>query len=323
MDLYLVTGGAGFIGSAIARELLRRGERVRVLDNYSTGRAENLKEIRDRIELVQGDVCDPAALGRALAGVRYVLHQAAVPSVPKSIADPLTTHRANVDGTLQLLVAARNAEVQRVVYAASSSAYGDTPTLPKEETMAPQPISPYGVSKLVGEYYMSVFHKVYGLETVSLRYFNIFGPRQDPTSPYSGVLSLFITALLKRERPRVHGDGEQSRDFTFVANAVEANLLACKAPDAAGKVFNIGAGERHSLNQTLEILGRLVGHHPEPIYEATRAGDVKHSLANITEARRVLGYQPLVGFEDGLRQTVDWYRENMVELFSAPSASLR
>lgn len=315
MATYLVTGGAGFIGSAIVGELLRRGESVRVLDNLSTGRLENLKEVLDRVELVQADLCDGPALEKALAGVQYVLHQAAIPSVPRSIADPLETNRANVDGTLHLMVAARQAGVQRVVYASSSSAYGDTPALPKVETMDPSPLSPYAVSKLVGEYYAKVFTRAYGLETVSLRYFNVFGPRQDPTSPYSGVLSQFITALLRGERPRVFGDGEQSRDFTFVSDAVKANLLACTAREAPGRVFNIGTGRRHTLNQTLATLGKILGCRSDPIYEAPRAGDVRHSQADISAARRWLGYEPTVSFEQGLLETVAWYRENMATLF--------
>jgi len=313
--MYLVTGGAGFIGSALARELVRRGERVRVLDNLATGRRDNLSDIQDHVEFVQADLCDPAALEPALAGVRLVLHQAAIPSVPRSIADPLETHRANVDGTLHLLVAAKQAGVERLVYAASSSAYGDTPALPKVETMEPNPLSPYAVSKLVGEYYAKVFTRVYGLQTVSLRYFNVFGPHQDPTSPYSGVLSQFITALLKGERPRVFGDGEQSRDFTYVADAVRANLLACTAREAPGRVFNIGTGRRHTLKQTLTILGKILGCRQEPIYEPARAGDVRHSQADLTAARRWLGYEPSISFEQGLLETVAWYKENLTALF--------
>lgn len=315
MALYLVTGGAGFIGSALVRELLQRNEQVRVLDNLSTGKKENLDQVRGRIEFIEGDLLDPRSLEEALRGVHYVLHQAAIPSVPRSIADPLTTHRSNVDGTLALLVAAKQAGVRRVVYAASSSAYGDTPTLPKVETMPPNPLSPYAVGKLVGEYYGRVFTDVYQLETVSLRYFNIFGPRQDPTSPYSGVLSRFISALLRNEPPVVFGDGEQSRDFTFVANAVQANLLACAAPNAAGKVYNIGVGQRITLNRTLEALGNIIGNRPEPHHEDARAGDVRHSLADISAARRDLGYEPTAGFEEGLRQTVAWYKENLAALF--------
>jgi nucleoside-diphosphate-sugar epimerase len=316
MATYLVTGGAGFIGSALVRELLDRGERVRVLDNLSTGKLENLAPVRDHIELIQGDVTDESTVRRAVEGVDYVLHQAAIPSVPRSIVDPLGTHRSNVDGTLQVLVAASQAGVKRVVYAASSSAYGDTPTLPKHESMPPNPLSPYAVAKLVGEYYASVFTSVYGLETVSLRYFNIFGPRQDPTSPYSGVLSRFITALLRDEQPVVFGDGEQSRDFTFVANAVQANLLACTAEGAPGRVFNLGVGERYTLNRTLEVLGRIFEKDARPAYREPRAGDVRHSQADISAAREVLGYNPTVGFEEGLRRTVEWYKENLAALFS-------
>jgi len=317
---YLVTGGAGFIGSALVRELLTRDHRVRVLDNFSTGKRQNLAEVLDRIELVEGDLWNDEVLERALKGVEYVLHQAAIPSVPRSIADPLGTHRSNVDGTLHLLVAAREAGVRRVVYAASSSAYGDTPTLPKVETMPPDPLSPYAVAKLTGEYYARAFSHVYGLETVSLRYFNVFGPRQDPGSPYSGVLSRFITALLTGEQAVIYGDGEQSRDFTFVANVVQANLLAAAAPDVAGRVFNVGTGNRYTLNVTLKTLAAICGATPNVRYEAQRAGDVRDSQADITAARQKLGYQVTVEFEEGLRQTVDWYRQYLAELAS-PHAS--
>lgn len=307
MVKYLVTGGAGFIGSALVHELVKRGERVRVLDNFATGHRENLAGLEHSIEFIEGDICEPGILTEALHGVDIVLHQAAIPSVPKSIADPLSSHRANTDGTLHLLWAAHRAKVQRVVYASSSSAYGDTPTLPKTETMPPNPVSPYAVSKLVGEYYCRVFTLVYGLETVALRYFNVFGPRQDPQSPYSGVLSRFIAALFKDQAPVVYGDGEQSRDFTFVSNVVEANLLAATAPGVAGQVLNVGTGNRYTLNHALELLGGITGVSQRPRYEPPRPGDVRHSQADITLAQRYLGYQPKVGFEEGLRLTVEWY----------------
>ncbi len=326
MALFLVTGGGGFIGSALVRKLLHRGERVRVVDNFLTGRRENLADVMDRIDLREVDITDLDRLRPALEGVDYVLHEAALPSVPRSIVDPLTSHRMNVDGTFNLFLAARDAGVKRVVFAASSSVYGDTPNLPpgspKVESMQPNPISPYGVTKLVGEIYAQDFTRVYGLETVSLRYFNVFGPRQDPTSPYSGVLSLFITALLEGRRPTIFGDGEQSRDFTFVDNVVEANLLACTAPEAPGKVMNIALGERQTLNRTLQILNRIIGTKLEPIYMAARAGDILHSQADITLARQLLGYEPKVFFEEGLEKTVQWYRSNdNPDRRSAPSPS--
>ncbi len=305
---YLVTGGAGFIGSAIVQELVKRGETVRVLDNLSTGHDKNLADVAGAIEFIKGDIGDAETVRAAMEGVDYVLHQAALPSVPRSIADPLAAHRANADGTLYVLWAAHQAKVRRVIYAASSSAYGDTRTLPKHEGMPPNPLSPYAVSKLVGEYYCRVFTQVYGLETVSLRYFNVFGPRQDPSSPYSGVLSRFIIALLQDEQPTVYGDGEQSRDFTYVSDVVEANLLAVTAPHAAGKVLNIGRGNRYSLNYALEVLGRITGKAPRPICQAVRPGDVRHSQADISLARQYLGYEPTVSFEEGLRRTVQWYQ---------------
>lgn len=310
MSLYLVTGGAGFIGSAIVRELLRRGERVRVVDNFSTGRRQNLSGVMDRIELREVDIRDLERLRPALAGVDYVLHQAALRSVPRSIDDPLASNSANVVGTLNVLVAARDAGVKRLVYGASSTAYGDTPILPKQETLPTNPISPYAVSKLAGEMYARVFTRIYGLETVCLRYFNIFGPRQDPTSPYSAVLSLFIAALLRGQRPTVFGDGEQSRDFTYVDNAVEANLLACASPAAVGEVINIAMGQRQTLNRTLALLRRMIGTDIEPIYGPPRPGDILHAHADISRARQLLGYEPKVSFEEGLRETVQWYREN-------------
>ncbi len=309
MARYLVTGGAGFIGSSIATELVRRGETVRVFDNLATGHRENLAEIASSVEFVLGDLCDLAAVDRAVQGVDYVLHQGAIPSVPRSVTDPLASHLANADGTLNLLWSAHRAKVKRVVYAASSSAYGDTPTLPKVESMSPHPLSPYAVNKLMGEYYCQVFTAVYGLECVALRYFNVFGPRQDPKSPYSGVLSLFITCLLERRQPTIFGDGEQSRDFTYVANVVNANLLACKAPEAAGKILNAGTGNRYTLNETLKVLSKIIGWQDvQPIYKPSRAGDVRDSQADISLARKYLGYEPTIGFEEGLRKTVEWYR---------------
>jgi UDP-glucose 4-epimerase len=311
MALYLITGIGGFIGSSLARALLSRGDQVRGVDNFATGRRENLAEILDRIDFREADILDLDAMKRACAGVQYVLHQAAIPSVPKSVLDPLASNRANVDGTVNLLVAARDANVKRVIYAASSSAYGDTPTLPKHEGMTPNPISPYAVAKLASEHYMISFYRCYGLETVALRYFNIFGPRQDPSSPYSGVLAKFITFMLRGEQPTIFGDGEQSRDFTYIDNAVEANLLACEAPasDAAGQVFNIATGRRITLNETVKMLQGMTSYSGEAKSAPERGGDIKHSLADISKAEVHLRYRPKVNFEDGLRRTVDWYRK--------------
>src|SRR5713101_5401832 len=310
MATYLVTGAAGFIGSTLARTLLARGEVIRGLDNFSTGKRENLVDVLDRIELYEADLLDLDALHRACRGVDYLFHEAAIPSVPRSVQDPLGNNRANVDGTLNLLVAARDAKVKRVIYAASSSAYGDTPTLPKREDMPPNPISPYAVAKLASEYYMISFYQCYGLETVCLRYFNIFGPRQDPSSPYSGVLAKFITQMLAGEQPTIFGDGAQSRDFTYIDNTVEANLLAAKAPasQAAGQVFNVATGTRVDLNETFQLLKKIIGYKGDVKYEPERAGDVKHSLADLSRAEKHLGYKPKVNFEEGLRRTVEWYR---------------
>jgi len=306
---YVVTGGAGFIGSNTVDELVRRGETVIVLDDLSSGKEDNLAEVRSKISFIKGSITDLEAVRKAMQSADYVIHLAARTSVPRSVKDPIDTNKINVEGTLNVLVAARDAKVKRVVFAASSSAYGETPTLPKVETMQPEPISPYGVAKYAGELYAQMFGRVYGLENVSLRYFNIFGPRQDPDSPYSGVLAKFCTAFLEKTQPLVFGDGEQSRDFTFVENAVAANLLACEAPNASGKVFNIGTGTRVTLNQTLALLTNLTGNELETKYEPPRDGDIRDSQADITQARDILNYEALVTFEEGLRRTVEWYRE--------------
>jgi nucleoside-diphosphate-sugar epimerase len=319
MATYLITGIAGFIGSSLARAVLAQGDKVRGVDNLATGNRSNLEEIRGRIDFREADILDLKAMHNACSGVDYVLHQAAIPSVPKSVLDPLGSNQANVDGTVNVLIAARDAKVKRVVYAASSSAYGDTPTLPKHEDMTPNPISPYAVAKLASEYYMTSFYRCYGLETVALRYFNIFGPRQDPTSPYSGVLAKFITQMLNGEQPTVFGDGEQSRDFTYIDNAVSANLLACRAPadQAPGRVFNVATGRRANLKETFSILKEIIGFPGDLKFAPERAGDVKHSLADISKAQKHLGYKPLVHFEDGLKKTVDWYR-SQAKVAAAP-----
>jgi nucleoside-diphosphate-sugar epimerase len=310
MAKYLVTGAAGFIGSSLVRSLLERGEQVRGIDNFATGRRENLTEVLKQMEFREADILDLDAMHSACKGVDYVLHQAAIPSVPKSVLDPLGSNRANVDGTVNVLVAARDAKVKRVVYAASSSAYGDTPTLPKFEAMNPNPISPYAVAKLASELYMISFYRCYGLETVCLRYFNIFGPRQDPSSPYSGVLAKFSMQMLRGDQPTIFGDGETSRDFTYIDNAVSANLLACAAPAAecAGRVFNCATGRRSTLNETFETLKGLTGYKGSVKYAPERGGDIKHSLADISMAQKHLGYKVLVNFEDGLKRTVEWYK---------------
>ena len=313
MATYLITGIAGFIGSSLARELLHRGESVRGIDNFSSGKLENIEPFASRIDFRQADLLDPAALSRACEAVDYVLHQAAIPSVPKSVVAPVPSHQSNIDGTMNLLLAARDAKVKRVVYAASSSLYGETPTLPKREDMRPDPISPYAVQKLCGEYYMRSFYRVYGLETVSLRYFNVFGPYQDPSSQYSGVLAKFCTSMLRNEAPTIYGDGEQSRDFTYISNVVQANLLAATAPapGVAGQSFNVATGERISLNETVELLRKITGYSGKVNYAAEREGDIKHSLADITLARKHLKYDPRVGFAEGLKQTVAWYQSTL------------
>lgn len=317
MATYLITGVGGFIGSSLARALVARGDSVRGIDNFATGRRENIAEILHRVDFREGSILDLEAMRTVCKGIDYVLHQAAIPSVPKSVLDPLASNQANVDGTVNVLVAARDAKVKRVIYAASSSAYGDTPTLPKHEGMAPDPISPYAVAKLASEHYMVSFYRCYGLDTVSLRYFNVFGPRQDPSSPYSGVLAKFITQMLAGQQPTIYGDGEQSRDFTYIDNVVEANLLACCAPrePVAGKMMNVATGERITLNQTFMLLQELTGFAGKPKYAAERSGDIKHSLADVSKAEALLGYRPPVRFEEGLKRTVEWYKESKVSEF--------
>jgi UDP-glucose 4-epimerase len=304
---YLVTGGAGFIGSNTVDELVRRGHAVTVLDDLSAGKEENLAGVRDKINFIRGTITDRATLEKACRGADYVLHLAARTSVPRSVKQPLETNEINVDGTLNVLVAARDARVRRVVFASSSSIYGDTPTLPKHEEMAPAPISPYGVSKLVGELYGRVFHRTYGLDFVALRYFNVFGPRQDPGSPYSGVLSLFITAMRDGGQVSVFGDGEQSRDFTYVQNVVAANLQACETPGISGGAFNLGTGGRYTLNYTLQLLGQFAGRPAKAKYGPPREGDIRDSQADICRAAQAFGYKPQINFEEGLRKTWDWY----------------
>ena len=311
MAHYLVTGGAGFIGSHLADELVRRGDRVRVVDNLVTGKRHNLAHLPE-VEFMEGDLADLAVARRAVSGVEYVLHQAAIPSVPRSVQDPITSNRANIDASLNILVAARDEGVRRLVYAGSSSAYGNTPTLPKVETMPPAPLSPYALQKLVAEQYCQMFTRLYGLETVTTRYFNVFGPRQDPSSPYSGVISLFISALCEGRQPKIYGDGEHTRDFTYVANVVDGVLRACHAKDASGEVINVATGGRISLNQLFRAVRTLAGTKVEPIYAEPRAGDVKDSQADISKARTILGYEPIVTFEDGLDRTVAWYRASQV-----------
>ena len=311
MAVYVVTGGGGFIGSHIVEELLRRNQTVRVIDNFSTGKRENVEPFEGTAEIIEADIAEGQNLPRFLEGADYVIHQAAIPSVPKSILDPVKSHHANVNGTLQVLNASREANVKRVVYASSSAVYGDSPTLPKHEGMMPNPLSPYGAQKLFAEIYCQVFSRAYGLETVSLRYFNVFGPRQDSTSQYSGVLALFIPAVLQSKRPTIYGDGLQSRDFTYVQNVVEANLVACTVPGVAGQVFNVACGDRITVNSMLQQINKITGKDIAPIYADPRPGDIKHSQADITRAKEHLEYQPKISFEEGLRNTIEWYRRNL------------
>jgi UDP-glucose 4-epimerase len=308
MPKYLITGGAGFIGSNLARKLVGQDADVVILDNFSTGKVENLEDLKDRARVIEGDICDIDVVREATEGTDYVLHHAAVVSVPRSVKDPLRTNEVNVDGTLNCLLAARDAGVKRFVFAASSSAYGDSEELPKREDMPSLPLSPYGVAKLVGEMYCKVFNDVYGLETVSLRYFNIFGPYQDPTSQYSAVVPIFISSLLAGKSPVVYGDGEQSRDFTFIDNAVQANLLAVKSEKAPGSVINVACGARFTLNRLIEDLKKLLGSSVQTRYADPRTGDIKHSMGDISAAKDLLGYKPEVSFEEGLKRTVDWFK---------------
>jgi UDP-glucose 4-epimerase len=312
MEKYLVTGGAGFIGSNICRELVSQGCFVRVLDNLLTGKKSNLAGIIDRVEFVEADMGDPAVARAAMKGIEVVLHQGALPSVPRSVDDPAATHRHCVDATFTLLLAARDMGIKRFVYAASSSAYGDTPRLPKIETMLPMPLSPYAVGKLVGEHYCSVFYNVFGLETISLRYFNVFGPYQDPASQYAAAIPAFVMAILKDKPPAIYGDGEQSRDFTYVDNVVHANLLAARAEHTAGQAINIACGQAVTLNEIIAMINTSVGKNVKPVYTDRRVGDVMHSLADIKLARKLIGFKPRVSFEQGLQKAIAWYRENLL-----------
>jgi UDP-glucose 4-epimerase len=308
MALYVVTGGAGFIGSHVVHELVRRGGVVRVLDNLSTGRITNLADVSGRIAFHDADICDLDVISPHFTDAQYVIHLAALPSVARSIDEPLTANEVNLTGTLNVLLAARNAGVKRLVFAASAAAYGDNPTLPRVETLIPDPLSPYALAKVAGEYYCQIFTRIYGLETVALRFFNIFGPRQNPDSPYTGVLSKFVAAYQRGDTPVIFGDGQQSRDFTYVDNVVDATLKACTAPAAAGKVINVGVGASFTLNQTIALLNGIFGQQVKPRYDPPRKGDALHSLADISLARQALGYEPRVSFEEGLRRTVSWFR---------------
>jgi UDP-glucose 4-epimerase len=314
MSLCLVTGGAGFIGSSLARALLARGDKVRIIDNFSSGKPENIADFAGEIDLIEGDILDDKALARAVDGAELIFHEAAIPSVPKSMAEPVENHAANATGTIRVLEQARRARVRRVVYAASSAAYGEDPVLPKVETMAPAPISPYGGSKLAGEQYMQIYARAYGLETVCLRYFNVFGPRQDPQSEYAAVIPKFITVALAGKQPRIFGDGSQSRDFCYIDNVIEANFKAASADarQVSGGVFNVACGQATDLNRVVALIGDFLGKKIEPIYEHERAGDIKHSWADISAARSRLGYTAGVSFAEGLGRTIDWYKAGLV-----------
>ena len=311
-EKFLVTGGAGFIGSNICRQLVRQGCSVRVIDNLITGKKSNLADIIDKIDFIEADMGNEKAARAAMKDIDIVLHQGAVPSVPRSVDDPATTHQHCVNATFTLLLAARDSKIKRFVYAASSSAYGDSPTMPKIETMQTNPKSPYAAAKLFGEYYCSVFSQVYGLETIALRYFNVFGPYQDPTSQYAAAIPAFVTSILRGQSPTVYGDGEQSRDFTYIDNVVQANLLAARAPKTSGQVVNIACGQKISVNAIITLINELTGRSVKPNYVPTRAGDVKHSLADIQKANTVIGYEPIVHFRQGLEKAITWYRDNLL-----------
>jgi nucleoside-diphosphate-sugar epimerase len=313
MPNYLVTGGAGFIGSNLVKYLVERGETVRVVDNFATGRRKNLQGYYDRIDFIEGDILDDDVLKPALYDIDYVLHQAAIPSVQRSVENPIRSNDANINGTLKLLEAARKARVKRLVYAGSSSAYGDQPVKVKSEDLNPMPLSPYAITKLTGEYYCAVYYRIFGLETISLRYFNVFGPNQDPTSQYSAVIPRFITAALQGQQPTIYGDGYQSRDFTYVENNVVANLLAAETTKGLGQTINIACGTNYSLHDLLRVIGEIVGKRIEPLYAPPRKGDVRHSLADIRLARELLGYEVIVPFEEGIRRTIEWYKKELAQ----------
>jgi nucleoside-diphosphate-sugar epimerase len=312
MEKFLVTGGAGFIGSNICKKLVSQGCFVRVVDNLLTGKKGNLADIADKIEFIEADMGDEKIARTCMKGIDFCLHQGALPSVPRSVDDPAATHRHCLDATFTLLLAARDAGIKRFVYASSSSIYGDAPTLPKVESMSPQPLSPYAAAKLAGEYYAEVFYKVYGLETISLRYFNVFGPHQDPTSQYAAAIPAFVTAILKNKPPTVYGDGLQSRDFTYVDNVVDANLLAARVEHTAGQVVNIACGQAVTVNEVIDIINELLGKDIKPVYDAPRSGDVKYSLADITLAKKLIGFKPKISFRRGLEKAIEWYRDNLL-----------
>ena len=312
MERFLITGGAGFIGSNISRRLVSEGCFVRVVDNLITGKLSNLDDIIDKIEFVEADMGDERVARDCMKDIVVVLHHGAVPSVPRSVENPARTHKHCVDATFTLLLAARDAGIKRFVYAASSSAYGESPTLPKVETMPVDPLSPYAVGKLVGEYYCSVFYKVFGLETISLRYFNVFGPYQDPANQYAAAIPAFVTMILQDKPPTIYGDGEQSRDFTYIDNVIEANLCAARAKQTKGEVVNIACGDSITINAIIELINKLVGKNVKPQYAPNRPGDVKHSLADITLAGKVIGFKPIIDFKAGLTKAIDWYRENLL-----------